>query len=127
MLTEGAGHFKFWAFWGGHTIVVGYAVYDAAARGFRPSWRDFRQMSVITLAYMALLLAFNAATGFNYAYIGSTTPENPTIVDALGPWPARVPLILGLGLVACLAAWGVVAGIDASAARVRAWRSTPRP
>lgn len=123
VLTEGMAHFKFWAFWGGHTIVVGYAVYDAAARGFRPTWRECWQMAALTAAYIGAMVAINIALSSNYAYVGDTSPENPTIVDALGPWPARVPLIMGLGMVACLGAWGAVAGVDALAARVRAWRS----
>jgi len=41
-----------------------------------------------------------AAFDLNYGYFGRETPARPTLVDALGPWPLRVLLMVVLGAVA---------------------------
>ncbi len=38
------------------------------------------------MAYLGLAVAMNALTGANYAY-ASRPPENPSLLDHLGPWP----------------------------------------
>ncbi len=38
---KGLGDVEFWLFWANHTMIVGTAVYDLVALGFRPKTRDF--------------------------------------------------------------------------------------
>ncbi|MDX2146420.1 MAG: TIGR02206 family membrane protein [Planctomycetota bacterium] len=91
VVQDGYGAWKFWLFWVGHTQIVGSACYDILVLRFRPSWRDFWIGVLITLLYtIGLMLPFNTITGFNYAYVGNTRPDRPTIIDKLGPWPLRV-------------------------------------
>lgn len=80
----------FWIFWMSHTAIIAIAVYDVAARGFRPTWADFRLAVIAGLAYLALVLAINVAFGFNYGFVGNARPGEVSVVDFLGPWPLRV-------------------------------------
>ena len=80
----------FWIFWMSHAAIIAIAVYDFAARGFRPRWSDFRLAVVAGLAYLAVVLAINVAFGFNYAFVGNARPGEVSVVDFLGPWPLRV-------------------------------------
>jgi hypothetical integral membrane protein (TIGR02206 family) len=41
-LVEGPAHWPFWFFWTTHAMIVAVPAYDIAARGFRPSWADWR-------------------------------------------------------------------------------------
>lgn len=99
-LTDGPAHFGFWNFWLAHATIVGGALYDVLARGYRPTWRDFRLTLLIDLAYVAVILPLDVLLGVNYGFVGPTAPAQPSIVDALGPWPLRVPVILALGVAA---------------------------
>lgn len=99
-LTDGPAHFGFWSFWLAHAAIVGGALYDVLARGYRPTWQDFRLTLLVDVAYVAVILPLDVLLGVNYAFIGPTTPAQPSIVDALGPWPLRVPVILALGVAA---------------------------
>ena len=109
IVDGGPGTVEFWLFWIGHTQIIGSAAYDTAVLGFRPKARDFIIVSGISIATTIAMLGFNMATGTNYWYVGNSSPDKPTIVDLLGPWPLRVVwmMLLGLGVMAAL--WGLFA------------------
>lgn len=88
--TLGLVHTRFWWFWIGHTHIVGSAIYDIVARGFRPTWRDFRTGLGLTIVVGLVLIAFDAVTTLNYGYVGPATPDVVTIVDFMGPYPWRL-------------------------------------
>lgn len=113
-LQEGLFRPHFWIFWIGHTAIVGSAVYDVAVRGYRPAFRDLVFAIAVTLAYAAAMLALNVALGLNYGYVGAVEPEQPTIIQKIGPWPARVPVLAAIVLLDFTILWGV-------------WRLVPRP
>ncbi len=93
VVTVGPAHARFWLFWESHTIIVGSAIYAVAVRGYRPHGRDFIAGVLATLAYTAVVLPINIFYGWNYGYIGRGTPDAPTVIDRLGPWPFRlIPL-----------------------------------
>ena len=121
-LTDGIATLRFWFFWIGHLQIVGIAIYDVVVRGFRPTGRDFLIGLGASIAWAAVATAFNLWLGTNYGFIGSAMPENPTIVDHLGPWPWRVG-VLGLIVTTLFAALWLVWPISAW---VRA-RMQPRP
>lgn len=77
-----------------HGMIVGLAVYDSAALGYRPGFMDLRVAIYAGAAYAGASFLFNMATGFNYGYTGATAPGTTTIVDALGAWPLRVVWIV---------------------------------
>ena len=99
-LQDGPARTGFWMFWLAHFSVVGGALYDVIARGYRPTWREYRAALTIGIAYIVVLLAVDLSLGVNYGYVGRGTPGQPTIVDALGPWPWRVPVIVALAVAA---------------------------
>jgi len=105
VLAEGPAHPKFWLFWVGHTQIVGSAIYDVAALGFRPRLRDFVHGMIANAAYFALVMPLNLAFGLNYGFVGNVTPEHRTLIDSLGPWPLRLVWIFLLVHTIMLALW----------------------
>ncbi|MBC8109348.1 MAG: TIGR02206 family membrane protein [Anaerolineae bacterium] len=98
-LDEGPAHLQFWGFWLLHAAVVGAAIYDIGARGFRPMWRDLRLAIAIGVIYVIAMVVLDVAIGANYGYVGPTKPELPTVIDMLGPFPWRVFVMSALGII----------------------------
>lgn len=100
-LTEAFPSGRYIQFWTLHLAIVGAAVYDVVCRGYRPSFRDWRFAMLVSVAYFLASIGINSLISAlgggdaNYVYTGNTRPENPTIIDRLGPWPWRlVPLAM---------------------------------
>jgi len=107
-LSEGPALYPFWFFWATHGLIVGVALYDVLALGYRPQWRDYRIACAGAALYVALVLPLDVAFGWNYGFVGPGKPEVRTIVDALGPWPERIAAIVGivaLAMAAVLLPW----------------------
>jgi hypothetical integral membrane protein (TIGR02206 family) len=104
ILAAGVAEMTYWLFWLGHTQIVGSAIYDIAARNFRPTVRDLATSVAISLAYLAIIFPVDWAFSLNYGYVGPVAPDG-TIVTALGPWPQRVPIIAALAIAAMILAW----------------------
>jgi hypothetical integral membrane protein (TIGR02206 family) len=68
---------------GGIVIAVALLAFGGFAP-FRPGavWRSFG----LLLCYATLVGAVNAAAGSNYMFLAHK-PENPSLLDQLGPWP----------------------------------------
>jgi len=110
VLEHGAGHLRYWLFWIGHTQIVGSALYDLIARGYRPVFADYIRVSVANMVYAVVIISFNIAFAVNYGYLGDDTPGRETLMDFLGPWPQRlilVWLITQTGMAVMWAAWPV--------------------
>ena len=97
-LAAGPTLLMFWEFWTEHTLVMACAAYDVAVLGFRPSWRDFKRASAVSAVYLLLILPVNGWLGSNYGFVGNPPPERkiPPLVEAFGPWPERVGIMVGL-------------------------------
>jgi hypothetical integral membrane protein (TIGR02206 family) len=95
-LAEGPASHVFWYFWLSHGMIVGTAAYALAAHGYRPTWRDWRLACLAAAVYAAAVIPVDLVVGANYGFLGPGKPDLPTIVDFLGPWPARLPLIFAL-------------------------------
>jgi hypothetical integral membrane protein (TIGR02206 family) len=97
-LMTGPTGAAFWWFWGQHTIIFACAIYDLAALGFRPNWRDLGRVYVVSAVYLAIVIPVNFEFGTNFAFIGDPPPPAriPPFVDALGPWPLRALIVIGL-------------------------------
>ena len=89
-LSEGPAMPKFWLFWLTHAQIVGSALYDFVVLRYRPSWRDYGVISLLLLAYGAVVLPIDIIWGLNYGYAGPVEPSKPTIIQSLGPWPLRL-------------------------------------
>jgi hypothetical integral membrane protein (TIGR02206 family) len=111
-LHVGPAHLAFWAFWAGHAIIVTAAVYDLVVLRFRPDWSDLGRVAVVSLAYVAFILPVNLMLGTNYGFIGNPPPGMPIppFIDAMGPWPWRALIVMGLaaiGFVLALLPWRI--------------------
>ena len=82
----------------GPTLIVGVAIYVVAVRGFRPTFPDLRVAIGAGLAYVALVFPVDLLLEVNYGYLGQALPNQPTILDWLGPWPWRVVAMMALGV-----------------------------
>ncbi|MGA0024997.1 MAG: TIGR02206 family membrane protein [Burkholderiales bacterium] len=80
-LTDPPDSIWFWGFWQQH---------------------GFRLACLATCAYLLAILPLNLLLGANYGFVGDSTPETPSIVDVLGPWPQRLVIIIALVFVAFL-------------------------
>lgn len=98
VLTVGYSFVEFWLFWANHTIIVGIAIYDVIALGYRPRWRDYLMAAGAIILYFFLVLPFDIFVGVNYGYVGNITPENPTLIDKLGSWPWRLAPLAAIAL-----------------------------
>lgn len=96
-LDEGPTHVWFWIFWIYHLFILISVVFVLAVDRFRPSWKDYRSAVLVTLLYMAALAVLNYFTGWNYGFVGSGTPLNPSPVDVLGPYPLRLLWMVLIG------------------------------
>ena len=95
-LTDGPATHQFWYFWLSHGMIVGVATYALIAHRYRPTWRDWRLACVAAAVYAAAIIPIDMLIGANYGFLGPTKPDQPTLVDFLGPWPARLVLIFAL-------------------------------
>ena len=80
-------NYQFLAFWAIHLLVVWAAIYLTWGRGFRPTWRDYRFVVAVTLAWAAITLTFNSIAGTNYGFL-NRKPNTPSLLDLFGPWPS---------------------------------------
>lgn len=106
-LQVGYADLEYWLFWIGHTQIIGTGIYLIVVDGYRPSIRDLRLAIFVGLAYVAVMATFDALTGLNYGYVGPVTPDVPTLIDRLGPWPGRVFLLVGIVITLFVLMWGV--------------------
>lgn len=123
-LREGPALWPFWFFWATHAIAVAVPIYDVLARRFRPTWRDYGVACAAAAAYVAIVLPIDLATGWNYGFVGPSTPGVPSIVDFLGPWPLRlawIALIAAGAMALLMLPWIGVAGASHAVTRTGAW------
>lgn len=111
---------EFWMAWLNHGFITGLAIYDVAARGYRPAWSDWRFAMSATTAFFFVVLPIDVAFGFNYGYVGSTTPGATTLLDLLGAWPLRIVwiiLLATLAMAATMLPWELARVIGAGTQR----------
>lgn len=96
---------EFWLFWESHTLIVGAAAYVLLVRRFRPRGRDLGVALGAMAVYAAVMLPIDLALGWNYGYIGNTVPDQPTIIDRLGPWPLRLVPMAALTVLVMVLLW----------------------
>jgi hypothetical integral membrane protein (TIGR02206 family) len=109
-LTAGPASLIFWAFWTAHSLIAACAVYDIVVRGYRPCWADLGRALAVSAAYVAMVVPVDCWLGANYGFLGNpaVAAEIPPFVYALGPWPQRAIILVGLvplGFVIVLLPW----------------------
>jgi hypothetical integral membrane protein (TIGR02206 family) len=98
VLTDGPSDIDFWAFWLRHFLIPACALVDLCAFGFVPTWRGLRRVIAWTVVALVPITMLNVALDVSYFFTGSAVPDNPTPLDALGPWPERLLAIAALGI-----------------------------
>ena len=79
-------HFVYWIFWTSHGVLLWAVVFAIAAWGYRPTWGSIPRVILATNLFMLFVGLVNWLTGGNYMFI-ARTPEFPSLIDLLGPWP----------------------------------------
>jgi len=104
-IEEGPLYVAFWLFWLTHAAIIATAGYDLVAWRFRPTFRDAVIAIVACTVWLGVVLTVDLALAANYGYVGNATPDRPTVIDKLGPWPLRVYKMYAAMIVLFLAMW----------------------
>ncbi len=94
MWNHGVASVEFWLFWVSHAQIAGAAVYCVGVLGYRPTRSDLLLASVGGVLVAGAIFGLNMALGTNYSYLGAGQYENRCVVDLLGPWPWRAPVMV---------------------------------
>lgn len=97
-------HARWWFFWGGHSWVVGAAIYDLVVLRFRPTRKDLVVALCVSVGYVLGVMVVNEALDVNYGYVGSHG-DPPGLVALLGPWPWRVGWMSLIGTAFFVVLW----------------------
>jgi hypothetical integral membrane protein (TIGR02206 family) len=88
-ITVGFPALPFVMFFVHHFAVVTAALYLPLVTGWRPKqpfWKGPLEVYGWSLVYLAFAISANRLLGSNFAF-ASRPPDNPSLIDHLGPWP----------------------------------------
>lgn len=77
---------RFLMYWAMHLLIVWAALYLTFGLGLGPRWRDYRTSVLVTFVWAVTMFTFNVVTGANYGFL-NRKPNDPSVLDLLGPWP----------------------------------------
>lgn len=100
-LTVGFPAPPFMMFFVHHFAVVIAALYLPIVDGWRPKspfWRSPLEVLGWSVLYLMVAMTVNKLLGSNFAF-ASRPPDNPSLIDHLGPWPWYLVSMLGLAVV----------------------------
>jgi hypothetical integral membrane protein (TIGR02206 family) len=84
-----------------HFVIVAAALYIPIVLKWRPEkpwWKSPLVVLGISICYQGVALIINYFLKTNFAFV-SHLPENPSLIDHLGPWPIYLFAMQGLALV----------------------------
>lgn len=84
-----------------HFAIVAAAIYMPLVMGWRPEmpwWKSPLKAFGISVVYQGIALLINVALKTNFAF-ASRPPDNPSLIDHLGPWPIYLFAMQALALV----------------------------
>ena len=84
-----------------HFAVVGAALYLPIVDGWRPKqplWKAPLEALGWSLGYLVMAMCVNRILGTNFGF-ATRPPDNPSLLDHLGPWPWYLVASLGIALV----------------------------
>jgi hypothetical integral membrane protein (TIGR02206 family) len=97
-ISVGFPHLPFVMFFVHHFAVVITALYLPIVLGWRPKcpwWRSPLEVCGISVVYLFVAMGVNHWLGSNFAFV-SHPPQNPSLIDHLGPWPVYIFWLLGI-------------------------------
>lgn len=104
-VADAPSSMQFWFYWLNHLAVTAPACYFLVASGLRPTAKETWLAVLATFSYVLVVAIVNGQTGWNYAFVGPSIAEKPTVVDHLGPYPLRVVWIMLIGTAAFWVVW----------------------
>ena len=99
-ITVGFPHPPFTMFFVHHFAVVTAALYLPLVEGWRPAqpvWKSPLVIAGWSLGYLGMAMTVNAVLGSNFGF-ASRPPDNPSLIDHLGPWPCYLCSMFGIAL-----------------------------
>ena len=100
-LTIGPPQLPFIHFFFQHFAIVATALYIPIVLKWKPTqpwWKSPLIVLGISICYQAFALLINTVLKTNFAF-ASHVPENPSLIDHLGPWPVYLFSMQGLALI----------------------------
>lgn len=88
-LTVGFPQLPFVMFFVQHFAIVTAALYLPIVAGWRPKlpfWKSPLEIYGCSVVYLAVAMTANRMLGSNFGF-ASHPPDNPSLIDHLGPWP----------------------------------------
>ncbi len=99
-LSEGFPSWPFVTFFIQHFAIVAAALYLPIVDGWRPKqpfWSDPLRVYGWSAAYLVFAFGVNSLAGTNFGF-ASRPPDNPSLIDHLGPWPWYLVSIQAIGM-----------------------------
>jgi hypothetical integral membrane protein (TIGR02206 family) len=99
-LTIGFPSWPFLMFFIHHFAVVAAALYLPLVDGWRPKhplWRQILEIYGWSVLYLTFAMTANRLLGSNFAF-ASRPPDNPSLIDQLGPWPWYLLAMQGIAI-----------------------------
>lgn len=84
-----------------HFVIVAAALYIPIVLKWQPQqpyWKSPVIVLGISICYQATVLVVNSFLGTNFGF-ASHVPENPSLIDHLGPWPIYLFAMQGIALI----------------------------
>ncbi len=100
-LSVGFPHLAFVMFFVQHFAIVATALYLPIVEGWRPQRPLWKAPLVIygwSVVYLMVAMGVNKLLGTNFAF-ASRPPDNPSLIDHLGPWPWYLVSMQGIAVV----------------------------
>lgn len=93
----GFPHYRFWAFFISHGLIVTTVAWMTYGEGFRPTRRSLLRSAVVGAVMMGVVLVIDLAISANYMFLAHK-PATASLLDALPAWPYYVPWLLLVGV-----------------------------
>ncbi len=90
-------HYRYFAMFLSHGLIVLSALYMTLVEGFRPTWADVRRVILWANVYAVGVFFINLRLGSNYLFINRKI-TTPSLLDLLPPWPWYLPYVEALGI-----------------------------
>jgi hypothetical integral membrane protein (TIGR02206 family) len=100
-ISVGFPNAAFFMFFIQHFGVVAAALYLPLVEGWRPEGPLWRAPTVVfawSMVYLGGVMIVNRLLGSNFAF-ATRPPDNPSLIDHLGPWPWYLVSLMGIALV----------------------------
>ena len=100
-ITIGPPHLPFIQFFVQHFAIVAAALYIPLVLKWKPKmpwWKTPLKVFGISIVYQGFALLVNTLLKTNFAF-ASRPPDNPSLIDHLGPWPIYLFVMQALALV----------------------------